>query len=388
MEATKIKASWSELLVDLLGEIMGKLFFPDQVRACAVCKNWFLQSNKHPNKQTHMFPWFFRFTLRSRVDISHKEISCQLYDPFNPTPILSEFVTDTIQKSDEWSPIFRCRIAIKYDCVLFSGEREIDEIKLTQFFLYSIPSTEKIPTVPDLRDLDHGCDIHNTITTFTSHPKSPNCVFFVLRKYPSRKITISSLKVKEQRWITKEFTREIESNIGFNIVFIRGILYCLSGKGNLESYELATGEWNLLFNSDITGWNLLVNSDETSFKPCKMLESNGDLLLVYLEKSEIEINYCCVLVFDLCEMNWVPKTSLTDRALFLGHNSFSVSAADETRNILANKIYYIDFGSCKVYSFRDGKFYWCEEGSGLAGWDANVLDGEGFWIQPRDYFGK
>lgn len=95
-------------------------------------------------------------------------------------------------------------------------------------------------------------------------------------------------------------------------------------------------------------------------------------------------------MFDRSKMDWIRVKSLRDRALFIGRNSFSVSAVGKEGRNIENKIYYLGKFGCQVYSLEDGNLLGCEKGSEFDSWDTYIdqLGGRCVRIEPHDHIVK
>lgn len=305
-------SSWSDLPVDILNIINGKVFhFVDKIRFRAVSKNWKLAKLTQPEPK---LPWLldhqWGFDGNGCVFSS-----CMFHIPSSN----ETHTTKNIIDSEDQYDLFGAGIcASKYGWLLLQ--------KGQSSWFYN-PFSNKFIKLPKM-------DISFNRSTFSAIPTSPDCLCFAIQSSKdSDKIYISTCSPGDEEWCTRTldgFNKAID-----DVVYSNGNFYCIFSGGVLGVFCVADNVWRLLDAVLPYGVNL---------PSCRarMIESNGELLAVCCP---IKIFY--IFRFDQSRMVWERMDSLSNRALCLGCTSFSVSAEGALSH-LADRI--LDHGhSCTCY---------------------------------------
>ncbi|KAK1377464.1 hypothetical protein POM88_024208 [Heracleum sosnowskyi] len=344
----EIKVLWSELDLNLLGEIIARLTSPtDQARFRAVCKNW-LPVHRIGNKT--LLPWFLTYD-RSIPSLTGK-LELSLYEPsstFSPTSVYTiSFAQLGIPYPPSWIDIggtcinnwliFCTRVPMKWP----SRYRR-------NFILFS-PFTKKFIKLPQS---DYPIPF-TFVRTFSTDPTSPDCVFLLsdTKCRESRKIAILTYHNGDKEWTTRQFVGvdEFVPRQCFPIYF-QGMFYLVSPLGQIISYNILNGE--------LTLENLVIDIDFSQNYRSRMkyevFELNGDLMLIYFG-SRLNDNLPrnpCLKKFDWSSKVWMPVSSLGDHSLFVANRFRAVAKIKAINNeVLRNKIYYISASGCMVYSLE------------------------------------
>ncbi|KAK1377458.1 hypothetical protein POM88_024202 [Heracleum sosnowskyi] len=355
----EIKVLWSELDLNLLGEIIARLTSPtDQARFRAVCKNW-LPVHRIGNKT--LLPWFLTYD-RSIPSLTGK-LELSLYEPsstFSPTSVYTiSFAQLGIPSPLSW-------IDIGGTCInnwLFFCTR----VRMTRpsryrrnFILFS-PFTKKFIKLPQS---DYPLPFIFA-RTFSTDPTSPDCVFLLsdTRCLESSKIAILTYHNGDKECTARQFDR-VDDFVPCDCtpIFFQQMFYLVSPLGQIASYNILNGE--------LTLENLVIDIDFSQNYRSRMkyevFELNGDLMLIYFG-SYLNDNLPrnpCLRKFDWSSKVWMPVNSLGDHSLFVA-NRFRAVATIKARNnqVLPNKIYYISASGCMVYSLEDSEHKYFDSNS-------------------------
>ncbi|KAF8406564.1 hypothetical protein HHK36_008652 [Tetracentron sinense] len=225
------KRPWSDLPNDLLELIMGSLSFMDQTRFRAVCKSWRMIGNFRPSNQ---LPWLLAFTNDSWNQY-------KLVDPSSKRTYTVNTLFNVKEKKNLHA------LSSKHGWLFLSTG--------FSFFLYC-PFTKKRINLTD-------SDTHFDISTFSSTPTSPDCVFFCVFHMPYSHIKISPCRRGEETWSTHIFHPTIDK-----VVYSQGIYYCVNGWGALWTFNVATKDWSI---EEVRGRFLRIGTDDDS-----VIEDDGD----------------------------------------------------------------------------------------------------------------
>ncbi|CAK9184241.1 unnamed protein product, partial [Ilex paraguariensis] len=330
---------WADLHIDILNEIKGRLSLFDQFRFRGVCKPWRLA--KH-GKPAHKLPWLMTYDLEwdNNGDILS---NCTFHCPFLNKTFTYEHKIEEERCGNLFAASF---CASKYGWLLLQRSEKA--------FVYH-PLTKEIIKLPDM-------GINFNRSTFSSIPTLPDCVFFAVQtKTKNKMLCIKTCHHGDLRWrkhIYCGFKLAIE-----DVVYSNGTFYCVFSGGVLGAYSVAFEEWKLL--TDTTPI-LDVRSE------IRMVESDGDLLLVYPS-----LRFFHIFRFDWSLMTWVEQDSLGNKALLLGCTSYSISAEKET-SALADKIYYHGHENTFFYSLKTHESHKCSE---FYPWVTRRAP-EKIWIEP------
>lgn len=364
---TERAAVWSNLQMDLLGEIKNRVYLGDHVRFGAVCKTW--RACPHNIRPADLLPWLM-LIRREDVDIF-------LYKIFEPTSVrrVEATVFDSIKLDDTiihtsfltmLATGFACRYGWLFISVFYA------DFTISYLTLFS-PLIKKIITLPPLPHLTppDTFQISNFdfIHAFSCNPDSPHCVFLVLHIATAYSRTISVLRHGDKEWTcTKSFGGYFALPRVDYAVFVGGFFYFLYASGQLGSYNISTGE--------LTGESVLTEDIFDNIH--QFFELNGEIMLTFYDKTN-KFAYT-IRRYDWSNKVWVPLQSLGSRSLFISHHSFYVQARDN--GLSPNSIYVLHKKKCTVYSLEDGQLLKCI--SGLKYWD-DIHTGELFslWIEPQ-----
>ncbi|KAK1398337.1 hypothetical protein POM88_008200 [Heracleum sosnowskyi] len=369
---------WSHLPFDLLGTIADRLYFLDEVRFRAVCKNWHCQATQHKTTLVKSLPWILKLI---RPSIHRFEF--QLYEPltnFKPTTAFhkidfSQFLSTHLVK--------HIKITCKHGCLLFQIPR--NDWCSTTFVFFSLLS-KRVVTLPRL---GHNRSPHCFyITAFSAEPSSQDFVLIVLKPRGEQKHLISTFSRRENRWTSTMFAGVPFLCYGCIVVFIRGIFYFINRYGHMASYDITAGVWK----QETVSMNHSITRSKVRNDVRYAFELYGQLMVVCLGSYGDSFRFC-VRRFDWFKKVWIPVSSLGERAICVGFNSFSVKTVQENApncGVLPNMINVLVDPGCNVYTVENGGSLECINELVLANWNiARELSVEkelNFWFEPPDYF--
>lgn len=362
--ANKLKSSsvaWSDLDLDMVGEIKKRLYWSDYVRFSGVCKSW--QAAHHDKRPADVLPWLMNIR---RENIS--EISYRLYEPSAPhvePPTVSGIIAldqifDVSCMQNHMSVIYRD------GCLCVSMFNK--ESTCSYFMLYTL-ATKKIiklpqfnhPQLPELFDFD-------LFTAVSTIPTSPDCVFLVLLISNNHKWSIGMYRHGDTEWSITKYEGGSSGVIPCvdDVVFIRGVFYFLCTDDRLGSYDISSEELKLdTFSATI---------DYRDIK--KFFGLNGELMLAYYD---LNARKFFITSYDWSQKLWVPLKSLGEQSLFFSSHSVYVDAINFYR-VSANKIYIREHRTCYVYSLDNGLE---STSSGLRNWGGlDYYAGCSVWVEP------
>lgn len=362
---------WSELPTDLLKEIAGRLYFSDYFRFHAVCKNWLATKTKNA---AYSLPWLVKIPFSTNNNI----VKCQPYEPFsrNPEPTLvHEISLHQFLMDDKTCDSIDIRF--KYGWLLFS----ISNKDYSGFTLFSILTRNQF-TLPTLHQ-SKGRRLA-LVYSFSSEPKSPECVFLVVQLTCTNENTVSTLGHGDKDWTTITLDRRYYRFLGNDAVCIRGIFYFVTYGGQVASYDIAHGVWRDERELDDT----LVNHDDL-FRKQEVFQLEGDLVRICFGKdySNRKNQLCFIRKFDMSDKVWIPLKNLRcDRALFVSRNSFCISTFGEEakkNGVLANNIYGLTCEGRTLHSLDNGKLINIANGLETSKWVTEEDYGKlSFWFKP------
>ncbi|OMO96814.1 hypothetical protein COLO4_15066 [Corchorus olitorius] len=286
---------WSNLPLDIVEGIIGRLGSLDRISMRGVCKAWSVSNPRIPTIDN--FPWA----------LSGDRL---IYPPLHKREVPL--------RREEFQMIRNARPhASSYGWLLF----EVVEYKARDFgnfFLYS-PFTSEVIKLPESDFL--GVDV----ATLSLDATSPKCVIFGLRT-TWKKICIYICSPGDIVWKTYEFDldRVVLCKVR-HVAYTGGILYCVFAGGEFGAFNLQLKEWTMLTLEMLLGFD---------FQYARLIASDGDLRLMGNRYSE-DLR---LLKFDFSEKRWVKEDSLNNRVLFIGGTCFSCPAVRETSQ-LANHVF-------------------------------------------------
>ncbi|KAK8559504.1 hypothetical protein V6N13_026924 [Hibiscus sabdariffa] len=307
--SNQFNANWSDLPLDILNLIIGRLRWLDRIRIRAVCKAWSVPSTRIP--AIDELPWAMNFRWRF-ASLSLIQGECRLLDPLS-----REYLVEERRRGMEFQLFLSASpCASSYGWVLFKGRYDI-EGKQELLFLYS-PFTTEVIKLPYIAE-----PLKFQVAALALNATSPKCtIFFLLSE--NGKISIKLCSAGDCSWKTFEFDGFRWFDRAVDAAYTNGVFYCVFEGGQLGA-----------FNVELKGWTILVNHCPLSYyslRHAKLIVSGADLQLLS-NRSYLEL-----LKLDFTKIDWVYENDLNNRVLFIGHTSFSVLAVGET-NVLANTIF-------------------------------------------------
>lgn len=325
---------WSELHLDILVCIMGRLCFVDQIQFRAVCKNWRLVSGVRPIDK---LPW----VLTLNFNCKHDYYPITLYDPSSRVTYelgheidrssMPGFGRVQVCGAGKNGWLFVAEISPKIVCYD------------SNFYLYNPFGDMASFVLPRLT----GSRIRAAFGG-TSDPTSKDCLFFAVHDVGEDQegMRISTCRHGNSEW-TSHFTDERARELVIGVFYVKGIFYCVFKSGILGSFNPDTKTWSLLITSENV--NLVELRNLAAFE-ARVVESDGEVLLVY---SKRDYKPWHIFRLDWLQMTWVKVVSLGERVLFLGDISFLYSANGEIKD-LADRIYYQGFRKSYFYPIKSG----------------------------------
>ncbi|XP_074324423.1 F-box protein At4g00893-like [Apium graveolens] len=225
---------WSELVADLLGDIIGRLCVADRVRFCAVCKSW---RDAKPvistvSTSTSMLAWFVSVGSTNQKPI--RAIECRLFDPsYSVDKAVS---VHTISFTELGIPVHswsRIGTFCKQGW-LFISVSEITGSSVSHvYFILLSPLTRKLKQLPSLTASRYFEQ------TFSNDPESADCVFLLLAKVSpeSDSFTVTTCREGDTEWTVRKFER-LEGFVYPRPIYTRGLFYIISCYGELASYDV------------------------------------------------------------------------------------------------------------------------------------------------------
>ncbi|OMO57649.1 hypothetical protein COLO4_35200 [Corchorus olitorius] len=296
--------SYSDLPLDIIENIIGRLRLIDRIRIRGVCKDWSVLSCEIPS--VDKYPWAMTSFWWYPYPYPYNDViyvECKLSDP----PVSKQYAVEGALRGKEFFGSAWPR-ASSYGWLLF----EHNNFSSSVMFLYC-PFTREVINLPELKKYIPGA-------TFSLDATSPKCVIFTLGYSRGKKIRINICCPGDKSWKTFKFMSGFEkyNNPPVEAAYGNGIFYCVSTRGELGAFNVGLGEWTVL--SNLKG----VPSFEFDF--VNLIASDGNLQLIGWRHTFSEENYLKILKFDFSEKHWVEERNLEDRVLFTGCTSFSCPA--------------------------------------------------------------
>ncbi|PRQ42158.1 putative F-box domain-containing protein [Rosa chinensis] len=324
---------WSDLNLDILICIMGRLCYVDQIHFRVVCKNWRLVSGVKPIDK---LPW----VLTLNFNCKHDYYPITLHDPSS--------------------------------CITYELGHEIDRSSLPGFGKLQVCGAGKngwllVAEISPNIGFDSNIYLYNPFNdwaainlphltssrikaTFggTSDLTSKDCLFLAVHDVGEDQegMRISTCRHGDRKW-TKQFTDRRSREIVIGVFHVKGIFFCVFKSGILGSFNPNTKIWSLL----ITSENMdLVELQNLAAFEASVVESDGEVFLVYWKRGYKPWH---IYRLDWLQMKWVKQVSLGKRVLFLGDISLLYSADGEIKD-LADRIYYQGFRKSYFYPIKSG----------------------------------
>ncbi|OMO96810.1 hypothetical protein COLO4_15075 [Corchorus olitorius] len=291
---------WSNLPLDIVAHIIGRLGWLDQIRMRGVCKAWSVSMIDK-----------FKFPLAIRIQYFFRTYQL-IYPPLQEQKVVEfdlpkefpNFCDATVHASS-------------YGWLLFGA-------KFRNFFLYS-PFTNEVINLPDF-DLVKELDV----ATFSLDATSPKCVIFGLR-IKGKTISIYICSPGDVAWKTYEFSFDLDTDVE-HAAYAGGIFYCVFSGGELGAFNLQLKEWNMLTLEGPADFDFEDLAWDFDFEDSKLIASDGELRLIGKDYSDLNL-----FKFDFSEKCWIREISLNNRVLFIGCTSFSCPAVGQISQ-LANHV--------------------------------------------------
>ncbi|KAK1353916.1 hypothetical protein POM88_052281 [Heracleum sosnowskyi] len=336
--STKLKSvPWSELPLDLVGEIKKKLYHRDHARFSGVCKSWL--AAQHEKRAAD------ELLLLQVEDVNKVSCKYKLYEPLNlDQPIISGLI-DLNQFFDTSHLQFPVSIHYLQGCLFLSMSNIVDTS--THFVVVSIP-THRAITLPQFNHPQGVIESKfKVIKAASTCPASPDCVFLALHVANGHHWSIGIFRQGDPQWTTTEFhsPEPFGHPCVQDVVFIRGVFYFLCYKQRLASYDIASGE----LKSDTFLTPLCFNGGTGKF-----FGLDGELMLMYYD---LKVGKHFLTSYDWSQKLWIPLKNIGDRSLFLSRYSAYVLDAINYYGVPPNKIYTYTQrrGICDVFSFENGE---------------------------------
>lgn len=352
-------ASWSELVADLLGDIIARLCVTDRVRFRAVCRSW--QDVTHIVKSTaststSMLPWFA--SVGSTNQKPTRALECRLFDSSYSVDVPVSVYTISFTKLCipvlAWNRIKSfCKqgwlfISVS-DLTKFSGSR-------IYFMLFS-PLTKKLTQLPALTA---SCD--DFVQTFSSDPESADCVFLLLDTCNFDDFTITTCRKGDTQWTVRKF--RIHEDFRYSgAIYTRGLFYIISRYGQLASYDV--------IEEKIKYQSLVIDDDfarRDQHRRYRVFTRNGEFMY----------NYRCngTKRFDWSNKVWIPVSSITDPPALI--DSEKLTLVEDMIEILDSEC----LCSSEKSSLADHLMYKPQECVFNSGSVNQVGTSSFFWLEP------
>lgn len=133
INSSRPAATWSELPLDLLGEIKKKLYWGDHVRFSGVCKTWL--EAQHAKRAGDALPWLLLLDHDNLCRVSY-----YIYEPFGDLYVSQVFDASLVR--------IPYHIRYHHGCLLISTDDR--ECSYSYFLLFSL-ATRKVTKLPRLK---------------------------------------------------------------------------------------------------------------------------------------------------------------------------------------------------------------------------------------------
>ncbi|XP_050384100.1 F-box/kelch-repeat protein At1g57790-like [Argentina anserina] len=325
---------WSDLHIDILVCIMGRLCYVDQIHFGAVCKNWGLVSGVKPADKLPS-------VLTLNFNCKHDYYPITLYDP-------SSSITYELDHEIERSTVpgfgkLQVCGAGKNGWLLLADITPNIFCFDSKIYVYNPYRDGEYINLPHLT----GSRIKATFGG-TSDLTSRDCLFFPVHDVEEDQmgLRISTCRHGDRRW-TSHFKDRHSKEILIGVFHVKGLFFCVFKSGMLGSFNPDTKVWSLLDTAE----NMeLVELQNLAAFEASVVESDGEVLLVYFKR---DYKPWHIFKLDWLQMKWVKEVSLGKRVLFLGDISFLYSADGEIKD-LADRIYYHGFRKSYFYPIKSG----------------------------------
>jgi len=208
--------------------------------------------------------------------------------------------------------------------------------------------------------------------SFSSVPKSPDCIVFAIRKYPCQdSVNIMLWRAGDNRWTKKELLCDNLFRMArSNPVFFDNEFYCLGTDGNLG-----------VFNPNEMTWRVLDKPEPVRIgdRFCHLIEFKGDLIAVF---RPYDANPVEIFKLDRSHMSWEKVLRLDDAVLFLDNQNATIKSSQEY-GCRHNRIYLPFFGSSEAEGRKASAFYDLEDGRYKPEFYGLIEPINSLWIEPN-----
>lgn len=359
---------WSNISFDILSSVAERLPYLDLFRFGAVCRSWracVIRGIQSPAIIRYC-SYEQKYALEL-ADLLHMQFHC-----IGNMNIL------------QGHQLFGCRLhASKHGWLLFSKPQQEQPASTTTkhapkpqqeqrstrtFFFYNpLGKTMELPSLNmDMFDNDEDVKVS---AIFSTSPTCHDCVIFVIlyrstdgrRCSTSKHCFISTCKLSDKRWITREYPRPQDHEIG-GLAYVDGVVHCVFYLGSssitFATFHVALKDWVMIDYSPFSKLRV--------FFPwkCYLVESGRELLFAFygLDNSfdkDKEILYWHIYQFDRSRKDWTRVLTLGNRALLIYGVSSSIimSVAEGKTREIADKVVSFDYDwmHCTTYPSRIDK---------------------------------
>ncbi|KAK8555514.1 hypothetical protein V6N13_046042 [Hibiscus sabdariffa] len=229
---------WSELPDDIIGYIVGKLYWSDRIRICAVCKSWQQATLGCTIPTIDKAAWLMTYRLVQSHPGKGLIGELKLRDTSLGRVIeIGKDIEGTV------SNIFF--VTSRYGWVLF---RKLGHVYCRKYLylLYS-PFTDEVIELPTL-NLGYPVWSHILLTTFYLSSKGSECLVFSLHLHEDT-IIICTCRPGDKVWKTYKFLRSKPidwPSYPLSATYLGGCFYCAFACGALGVFDISSEEWKLL----------------------------------------------------------------------------------------------------------------------------------------------
>ncbi|XP_022726836.1 F-box/kelch-repeat protein At1g57790-like [Durio zibethinus] len=341
----KHRRDWSNLPSDIVGHIIGKLYWSDRIRVRSVCKSW-LQVSQHGIPPIDQVPWIVGFAWSRNRD-GRIYSRCKLLD----TALNKPYTVEDAYKGEDRA-IFDEAIfqTCRYGWMLFLKNPERVFSRCFCFFLYS-PFTNEVIELPTL-EIDYPISKSFIVTALFLTSTSSDClVFYLHRHHKDRSMQISICRPGDQTWKTLKFAAaDLDESFSrpINATYLAGSFYCIFHKGELGAFNVASQKWTILakswpqINSDLD-FMLRIELIALPDFPCRMPTREKLLKFDFSEKQWVEQPSTQIVDPNLrCLLSTAPAMGETSEKLDL-YAYFSTSPLKLQQIYKIQRIYKLQF---------------------------------------------
>ncbi|KAK6911380.1 F-box domain [Dillenia turbinata] len=338
------ESKWAGMPRDLLVFIARRLCLSDQIRFCAVCKNWRITPMEEIRSPDGKPPCLVDYSCQ--YDGNRVVIKCSILPPRCQSA--KKFLY-AIKRDDGHKFVGSEARSSKHGW-LFCTKLNEDH---TLPFLFN-PFRKDIIVLPDLDPLEDSGFL-SVVTS--SSPSSPSCVFFaVYASFPYH--IIATCGKGDEDW---KLYRFFTSTVISQIVCVQSTLYCLSVDGMLIAFSTKDCNGTVVVNP------LLLSqlTFDYNFVHTHLFDHNGEILLATadFDISGLIFKDWKVFRIDRSQGCWVKAERIGCLTLFpspFKSNSIAVSGLGEG---MENRLFYMNGieGSVFTKHLKDGRCRPCPE---------------------------